>query len=95
MIRRERVHACIHPETYKYFLPKEDVLAAWKRLAQAYGEPVVTPGFGVVEIRTRTLLLRSTRMLNPLTVIRLRTCTSMDVEALHGVLGFEVAENAA
>ncbi len=95
VIRRERVHACIHPETYKYFLPREEVLHTWKRLAQAYGEPTVTPGFGVMEIRTPRLLLRSTRMLNPITVIRLRKCTPADVEEFHVILQFEAAEHAA
>lgn len=89
MTRRERVRACIHPETYKYFLPRQQVLQTWKALARTYGEPVVTPGFGVVEIRAPRLLLRATKMLNPLTVIRLRRCTAADIDALHEILHYE------
>jgi hypothetical protein len=89
MTRREPVRACIHPETYKYFLARDTVLETWQRLALSYGEPVVTAGFGVVEIRTTPFLIRATRMLNPVTVIRLRRCTDADVQALHVLLAFQ------
>jgi len=95
MTRRERVRACIHPETYKYFLERDRVLEIWARLDEAYGARVVTPGFGVVEIRTARLLLRATRMLNPVTVIRLRRCTDADIDALHERLDFRPDQQAA
>ncbi|PRQ05979.1 hypothetical protein [Enhygromyxa salina] len=87
---RVRHYACIHPETYKYFFAKHDVLAVWGRLAAIYGEPSVRPGFGVIEIQSERLILRATTGGNPITVIRTRRCTSQDVEALHRVFGFEL-----
>ena len=89
MTRRERVHACIHPETYKYYLPRDLVIDTWKRLESSYGAAVTTPGFGVVEIRTPALLLRSTRMLNPITVIRRRGCSREGLASLHQLLHFD------
>jgi len=86
---RERVYACIHPETYKYYLPRNLVLSTWKRLERQYGAAVTTPGFGVVEIRTPAFLLRSTRMLNPITVIRRRACSSEGLASLHQLLHFD------
>ena len=38
-MHRERVPACVHPETYKYFLDRDAVLPTWARLAARYGEP--------------------------------------------------------
>lgn len=93
MTRRERVYSCIHADTYKYFLPREIVLDTWKRLESKYGRAVTSPGFGVVEIRTPALLLRSTRMLNPITVIRRRACSKEGVASLHQLLRFEVNDH--
>lgn len=95
MTRRERVRACIHPETFKYFVARDDVLDTWSRLSRAYGEPVVTDGFGVVEIRHPRFFIRATRMLNPITVIRRRYCTDADVQAIHDLLGFRPEDCAA
>lgn len=89
MITREAVHACIHPATFKYYLDREAVLKTWQQLARRYHPPKTVPGFGVVEIRTRRLLIRASRMLNPLTLIRLRGCDEDDVHEFHRIIGFE------
>lgn len=85
---RERHYACIHPETYKYFLAREQVEPVWQRLAQVYGKPRIIRGFGVREIQAKRLILRSTAGGNPITVIRKRACTIDDVAALHELIGF-------
>lgn len=85
---RVRHHACIHPETFKYFFDRREVQAVWQRLAAAYGEPRTVPGFGVREIQHERFILRATAGGNPITVIRTRRCTAEDVAALHEVLGF-------
>lgn len=86
--RRERHHACIHPETYKYFFDRRDVREIWRRLAAAYGEVQTLSGFGVIEIQGERFILRATAGGNPITVIRTRKCTPEDVAALHRLLGF-------
>lgn len=88
---RERHHACIHPETYKYFLARGEVRAVWERLRAAYGAPRERPSVHVIEIETPRLLLRATAAGNPITVIRKRRCTPADIAALHAVLGYEEA----
>ena len=85
---RERHYACIHPETYKYFFDRRDVLEIWRRLAAAYGEVRTLPGFGVIEIQGERFILRATAGGNPITVIRTRKCTPEDVAALHRLIGF-------
>ena len=86
--RRERHHACIHPETYKYFFDRRDVREIWRRLAAAYGEVQTLSGFGVIEIQGERFILRATAGGNPITVIRTRKCTPEDVAALHRLIGF-------
>jgi hypothetical protein len=88
VIHRERSYACIHPETYKYFLDVDDVRRIWHVLEACYGPAQLTPGFGVVEIRTECFLFRALRGGNPITVIRRRGCTPADVAALHERIGF-------
>lgn len=88
MIRRERVWNCVHPDTFKYYLDRDDVIATWRRLAARYGAPSAPSSFGVVEIHTERLWIRAPRFLNPITVVRRRQSTSADVEELHALLGF-------
>lgn len=88
MIHRERSYACIHPETYKYFLELGEVQRVWRVLEASYGPITTTPGFGVIEIRAQRFLFRAVAGGNPITVIRLRGCTAADVETLHERIGF-------
>jgi hypothetical protein len=88
VIHRERSYACIHPETYKYFFELAEVQRVWRVLETYYGPITTTPGFGVIEIRANCLLFRAVAGGNPITVIRLRGCTTADVETLHERIGF-------
>lgn len=88
MIHRERSYACIHPDTYKYFLQADEVRRIWRLLEQHYGPVSTTPGFGVIEIRSARFLFRAVGGGNPITVIRLRGCTAADVATLHERIGF-------
>lgn len=88
MVHRERSYACIHPETYKYFFPVDEVRRVWRTLEEHYGPVETTPGFGVVEIRSERFLFRATRGGNPITVIRRRDCTPSDVATLHERIGY-------
>ena len=85
---RQRSYACIHPETYKYFFARGQVLPLWRRLSARYGEPDVNSSFGTLQLDTRSLLLRSVIGGNPITVIRKRGCTATDVDQLHQIFGF-------
>ena len=85
---RARHYACIHPETYKYFFAKHEVLDVWQRLAAAYGEIRRPAGVAIMEIQHACFIVRATSGGNPITVIRTRRCTPDDVEALHRVLGY-------
>ena len=87
-MRRERVPACVHPETYKYFLEREDVMATWRRLVERYGQPRRPPGFRTLEIGAPRFILRSTLLGNPITVLRRRDCTDADILELHALLRF-------
>lgn len=88
MVRRERSYACIHPETYKYFLPVDQVRPVWGMLEACYGPLRTTPGFGVIEIQGERFLFRAVGGGNPITVIRRRGCTAADVATLHERLGY-------
>lgn len=86
---RELHRACIHPETYKYFLARDRVSAVWARLVEAYGRPREKTSVHVVEIETARFLLRATTAGNPITVIRKRACTSEDIAGLHVLLEYQ------
>lgn len=85
---RERVHACIHPETYKYFLHRDDVERTWKLLEATYGTIRENATFCTIEIETDWCFLRSTRLRNPITVIRKRKFTTERANEFHALLGF-------
>ena len=85
---RERLYACMHPETYKYFFPKECVGQVWRMLEERYGAIRHNQPFRVIEIESERFLFRSTHLQNPITVIRKRGCTSAHVEEMHAVMGF-------
>ena len=87
-MHREPVPACIHPETYKYFLARDAVIPTWQRLAATYGPVRHNDSFKTMEIATPLLILRATSLGNPITVIRRRGCAPADIDALHAILGF-------
>ena len=87
--RRERVHACIHPDTYKYFLPKDRVFEIWALLQQRYGPRRVNEGFRTQDVEGSVLLFRSTWLGNPITVYRKLRCTEGDIDELHELIGFQ------
>jgi hypothetical protein len=87
-MRREKVPACVHSETYKYFLERDAVLPTWARLAARYGEPRRDPSFRTMEIVTPHFRVRATLLGNPVTVLRQRSCTAADIEELHLLLGY-------
>jgi len=86
---RMKVYACIHPETYKYFLDPVEVDSVWKELARAFGERREVSSVKTVEIDGTRLLVRAPEGGNPITVIRKRDCTEGDVERFHAVIGFQ------
>ena len=85
---RERLYACIHPETYKYFFQKDRVALVWQTLAGRYGAIVRNEAFRIMQIEGDRFLFRSTHLANPITVIRKRGCTSAHVDELHAILGY-------
>jgi hypothetical protein len=86
--RRERAHACIHPETYKYFFARDEVLRVWGALEREFGPIRYDATFRVMEIRSRELILRSTMSANPITVIRTRRCEAGTIGRLHDLMGY-------
>jgi hypothetical protein len=88
-MRREKVPACVHPETYKYFLERDEVVATWGRLVERYGEARRNAGFRTMEVAGPRFILRSTLLGNPITVLRRRDCTPADILELHALLGFD------
>jgi hypothetical protein len=84
---RERVLSCPRGGTFKYFLERDEVGPTWKRLEDAFGPAAVQP-LGTIAIETRALIIRSTRLRNPLTVFRKRTCREEDVTELHALIGY-------
>jgi hypothetical protein len=89
VVRRERSYACIHPETYKYFLPVDEVRRVWGVLEACYGPIETTPGFGVIQIQSERFVFRAVGGGNPITVIRRRGCTEADVATLHERIGYQ------
>lgn len=91
---RTRVHACIHPETYKYFLLADDALDTWKRCAAWLDRPIAqNPALPLMEIEAEELLLRGPTTGTPITVIRKRRCQPSTVRELHLLFGFEETPN--
>lgn len=87
-MRRERVPACVHPETYKYYLDRDEVVPTWQRLAARYGEPRRDLSFRTMEVVAPRFRVRATLLGNPVTVLRQRACTPEDIEELHALLGY-------
>ena len=92
---REWVRACIHPQTYKYYFPREQVGEVWQRLQKVYGPTTSNPGFGTISIQTPRLIFRATAAGNPITVLRRRKCEQKDIDEFHALVGFYVDEQAA
>ncbi len=90
-MRRERVPACVHPDTFKYFLERDAVVPTWGRLVARYGAVHRNDGFKTIEIATPRFTVRSTQLGNPITVLRRRDITPGDIAELHAILGFEEA----
>lgn len=88
-VHRERVPACIHPETYKYFLERDEVLTTWQRLSARYGPIHRNDSFRTMEIAAPQFTLRATALGNPITVLRRRGCAPADIADLHALLGFD------
>jgi hypothetical protein len=88
VIQRERVHACMDPQTYKYFFPKERVFEVWSLLQQRYGALRKDEAFRTQEVDAPGLIFRSTWLGNPITVYRKRNCTEQDIDAFHTLVGF-------
>lgn len=87
-VTRERVRACRRQDTYKYFLPRDAVADTWERLARGFGEIVWHASTKVFEIRHPAMIIRSTWLRNPVTVLRKRSCAPADLDALHTLLGY-------
>ena len=85
---RKRSVACIHPETYKYFLDPTVVENAWQRLEQRYGRPKRNEAFRTIEVETPHLFLRAVVGGNPITVIRKRGCPSHAIDTFHEAIQF-------
>ncbi|MBL8971648.1 MAG: hypothetical protein JNK56_13745 [Myxococcales bacterium] len=79
----------MHPETYKYFLERDEVVATWGRLVERYGEARRNAGFRTMEVAGPRFILRSTLLGNPITVLRRRDCTPADILELHALLGYD------
>ena len=86
---RVPVPACIHPETYKYFLEPDAVEAAWAGLAARFGQARRIAGVGLRQIDGERLIIRSVPAGNPITVIRTSRCRVTDIDELHAIVGFE------
>ncbi len=82
------VPACIHGETYKYFLEPGAVEAVWKDLGSTFGEVRRIAGLGLRQIDNDRLIIRSIPAGNPITVLRTSHCRPSDIARLHAVLGF-------
>ena len=86
---RERVPACIHPETYKYYLERERVVDVWRSLEARYGGVEMKRAFRMMQIEGEHLWLRSVVGGNPITVLRKRSFTPEMLAELHELLGYE------
>jgi hypothetical protein len=83
------MYACAHPQTYKYFFPREVVEEVWGRLSETFGPVQRNDSFRVMEIASPHFTVRATYLGNPITVIRRRTCTEEHVRALHAVMRYD------
>lgn len=86
---REFVHACIHPETYKYFLERGQVVAVWQALERRYGPATTKGAFRMMEIAAEHFWLRAVIGGNPITVIRRRGCPKAAIDELHRIFAYE------
>ncbi len=93
--RRDLVVGCRTPQTYKYWLPLAQVPTAWALLREAYGPLRTNEAFGTQELHTPSLIMRSTRIGNPLTVFRTRSCSEADLERFHQLIDFHESRAAS
>lgn len=93
--RRELVVGCATPQTYKYWLPRDQVYAIWTALIAHYGPVHYNRAFGTQELHTPELIVRATRMRNPITVFRSRHCTQEDLDQFHSLVNFHEQRIAA
>lgn len=92
---RELVVGCATPQTYKYWLPRDQVSQIWTQLIRDYGPLHRNKAFGTQELHTPQLIIRATRMGNPLTVFRARRCTQADLDHFHALVNFDEQRAAA
>ena len=92
---RELVHACARGGTYKYFFDKKEVVDVWARLERRYGPVRRNDVFKTMEIESEHLILRSTFLMNPITVFRKRRCEERDIAELHAIVGYSERDGIA
>lgn len=87
LTHRRKLQACIHPETYQYFLPDTQVESIWTEIEHCYGD-IQRNSFNAMWVESRTLLLKAPLSGSPLTALRKRHCSTTDIKHLHLLLKF-------
>lgn len=91
--RRQHVHSCQSPHTYKYELAPDRALDVLEACARAFGEWRMHPTLPIVELECTAFRLRAPQCGTPLTVIFEDRCEQESIDALHRILEFSgVAE---
>ncbi len=86
---RRRSVACIHPDTYKYFLDPALVDEVWQRLETRYGPPQRNEAFRTIDVETPHFFLRAVIGGNPITLIRKRSCPIEAIDECHELLRYQ------
>lgn len=81
--------ACIHPETYKYFVAPSAVERLWQQLQERYGPPKRNEAFRTLEVETPHFFLRAVVGGNPITVVRKRCCSHESIKEFHDLVGYD------
>ncbi len=86
---RKKDYACVHPETYKYFLEASETERIWREIAAHIGPLKRNSSLGTLEVCGKHLWFRATAKGNPITVIRRRGCLAEHVRWFHELIGFQ------
>lgn len=81
--RRERVPACIHPETYRYHLDPTRAGAVWDACGTRFGPWRKHSTLPIRELHCDAFVLRAPDRGTPVTVLRKSACSTADLRLLH------------
>ncbi len=86
--RREQVHSCIHPDTYRYFLDHFRADALWDECGKVFGPWEQHPTLPIRELHCKAFVLRAPDSGTPVTLLRKTACSHDELDRFHSIVGW-------